>query len=315
MTSNTSIDPTALMRIKHLHLRAKTIVEGFFNGLHRSPFHGSSVEFSEYRPYAVGDDLRSLDWKLLGRSDRYYVKKFEDESTRRCYLVVDQSRSMGYGSLEYTKMEYAKTLAATFGYFLSRSRDSVGLMTFDETVRDYIPARNRPGHLRQILAALSRPESGQGTDIDTPLSQIAALVPRRGLVVLISDLLTPADKLRTQLASLRSRGHEVLVIRLLDPAEVELGLKQAAMVTDMETGRRVFLDPDTIRQSYQKRFDEHRMQLQADCDSIGAALHTVTTDQPLKDVLFEFVRISNQRRVSTARQGMIAAGMTGAAAK
>lgn len=138
MNPEASADPMSLMRIKHLQLRAKAVVEGFYNGLHRSPYHGYSVEFSEYRPYVVGDDLRALDWKLFARSDRYYIKKFEDETTRRCYLVVDQSRSMGFGSLEYTKVEYARTLAATLAYFLSTQRDSVGLMTFDETIGDFL---------------------------------------------------------------------------------------------------------------------------------------------------------------------------------
>ncbi len=132
------IDPLAVMRIKDLQLRAKAVVEGFYNGLHRSPYHGHSVEFSEYRPYSVGDDLRGLDWKLFARSDRYYIKKFEDETNRRCYLVLDQSQSMGFGSLEYSKIDYARTMVATLAYYLTMQRDSVGLMTFDETIGDFI---------------------------------------------------------------------------------------------------------------------------------------------------------------------------------
>ncbi|TWT48186.1 VWA domain containing CoxE-like protein [Rubripirellula amarantea] len=301
-----SIDPHALMRIEHLHLRARTIVEGFFGGLHRSPFHGQSVEFSEYRPYSVGDDLRSLDWKLLARSDRLYVKKFEDETTRRCYLVLDQSKSMGYGSLEYSKLEYARTLSATLAYFLTRTRDNVGLLTFDDMARDFVPAIQRPGHLRRLLVALSRQPSGEGTDLDTPLSQIAAIVPRRGLVVLISDLLTPVGTLKSHLASLRSRGHEVLMIRVLDPSEKELSLPKATMVTDVESGRQIYLDPEQAREKYRAKFLAHQLKLQRTCDAVGVALHTVSTDQPLTDVLFEFVRVSNARQTSIARGGMLA---------
>src|SRR6056297_3473674 len=184
-----AIDPRAVMRIKDLQLRARAVVEGFYNGLHRSPYHGFSVEFSEYRPYTTGDDLRGLDWKLFARSDRYYVKKFEDETTRRCYLVVDQSRSMGYGSIEYTKMEYARTVAATLAYFLTNQHDAVGVLTFDAELGDFLPAKIGPKHFHQILVELSRPAAGRGTDIEKPLRQVTSLVPRRGLVLLISDLL------------------------------------------------------------------------------------------------------------------------------
>src|SRR5215469_10681651 len=144
------IDPAALMRIKNLQLRAKVVVEGLLSGLHRSPYHGFSVEFSEYRQYSDGDDLRYLDWRLFARSDRYYIKRFEDETNLRCYLLVDLSRSMGFGSLAYSKADYAKTAAATFAYFLSTQRDAVGLTTFDERIGDYLPARFRPGHMHRI---------------------------------------------------------------------------------------------------------------------------------------------------------------------
>ena len=212
-SDSANIDPTAVMRIKDLQLQAKTVVDGFFSGLHRSPVHGSSVEFSEYRPYTVGDDFRGLDWKLYARSDRYFIKKFEDETNRNCYLILDQSKSMGYGSLEYTKIQYARTLAATLAYYLTRQRDAVGLVTFDETIGDFISAKNRVGQFHQLMVCLSKPLRGSGTDIAGPLKQIASLVHRRGLIVLISDLLTPVDSLQTNFAYLRSRGHEVVILR------------------------------------------------------------------------------------------------------
>ena len=140
------IDPAALMRIKNLQLRAKVVVEGFLSGLHKSPVHGFSVEFTEYRQYTPGDDLRYLDWRLYARSDRYYLKRFEDETNLRCYLLVDLSRSMGFKSVSYDKAEYAKTVAATVAYFLTLQRDAVGLVTFDQQIREYLPARFRPGH-------------------------------------------------------------------------------------------------------------------------------------------------------------------------
>src|SRR6266567_2308371 len=166
------IDPAALMRIKSMQLRARVVVEGFMSGLHRSPYHGFSVEFTEYRQYSPGDDPRYLDWRLYARTDRYYIKKFEDETNLRCHLLVDNSRSMGYGSLPYTKAQYANTLAGTLAYFLYLQGDAVGLLSFDEGLRDYLPARNRTGHLRHLMLALEKPAAGAATDLVAPLNRI-----------------------------------------------------------------------------------------------------------------------------------------------
>src|SRR4051812_14209073 len=231
------IDPPTLMRIKSLQMRAKLAVEGFIKGIHRSPYHGFSVEFSEYREYSPGDDPRFLDWRLFARSDRYYVKRFEDETNLRCYLVLDTSRSMGYRSGtgsgsepgSYTKGDYARTAAATIAYFLSTQRDAVGLITFEDRITEYVPPRYRPGHLRRLMAVLEREPLGRATDLEGPLEQIAATVRKRGLIVLISDLLAPTDSLRTRLGYLRSRGHDVIVLRILDPAEVEFPFTTPAM--------------------------------------------------------------------------------------
>lgn len=303
--STATVDPVAIMRIKDLQLRAKAVVEGFYNGLHRSPFHGFSAEFSEYRPYTVGDDLRRLDWKLFARSDRYYIKQFEDETNRRCYLVLDQSRSMGYGSLEYSKIDYAKTLSATLAYYLTLQHDSVGLMTFDDGIGEFISARQRAGHFRQLLVALSRPVQGTGTDLGQPLQQIAALVRRRGLIVLVSDMLASIDTLRTNLAYLRSRGHEVLILRTLDPAEVELQIDAPSMVIDMESGREIYLDPDSARDSYRQRFTEHQKELQSICDSLGVDLYETRTNQPLEGALLRLVSAQRQKNQRRRRARMV----------
>src|SRR5213594_4086096 len=185
------ISPQALIAIRNLGLRAKVVVEGFWNGIHRSPYHGFSVEFTEYRQYSPGDDPRYLDWRLYARSDRYYLKKFEDETNLRCHLLVDLSRSMGYGSIQYTKVEYANTLAATLAYFLYLQGDAVGLLTFDEQIRDYLPARHRTGHLRHLMLRLEQPAAGRTTDLSAPLQRIVEVVKKRALMVLISDLLAP----------------------------------------------------------------------------------------------------------------------------
>ncbi|MEM9587605.1 MAG: DUF58 domain-containing protein [Planctomycetota bacterium] len=310
-----TIDPDAVMRIKNLQLRARSIVEGIHNGLHRSPYHGFSVEFSEYRPYSEGDDTRSIDWKLYARSDRYYIKRFEDETNRRCYLVLDRSRSMGYGSLTYTKIDYARTLAASLAYYLTLQRDSVGLLTFDESVNDYLPARHRHGHLHQLMVALARPTQGTGTNLAAPLEQIASLIRKRGLVVLISDLLADNAMLRTNLSYLRSRGHEVLILRVLDPAERSLPIDQPGMVVDMESGREIYLDPVQAAADYRKRFDDHAAQLSQVCGELGIELFEISTDSSLDGVLLDILNSQQQKSMSSGRRGALSAAsmMTGGA--
>jgi uncharacterized protein (DUF58 family) len=306
-----SHDPNALMRIKNLQLRARAVVEGFYTGLHRSPFHGFSVEFSEYRPYTPGDDPRGLDWKLYARSDRYFIKRFEDETNRHVYLVLDRSRSMGYGSLEYDKSQYAVTLAATLAYFLSSQRDSVGLLTFDESVGEFIPAKQRPGHFRQLMVALSRPLAGSNTNLDAPLQQIAQLIAKRGLVILISDLLIPLQTLRTNLGLLRSRGHEVMILRTLDPGELQLSLPGPTTVRDLETGRELYVDPDSAREQYEQNFAAHRGEIRAICDGLGVDLYEMSTAEPLADSLMHVVSTQKQRGGRSARRGMLSRGSGG----
>lgn len=284
------IDPVTLMRIKSLHLRAKTVVQGFFSGLHRSPHHGFSVEFSEYRQYTPGDDPRYLDWRLYARSDRYYIKRFEEETNLRCYLLVDLSRSMGFGSLSYTKIEYARTAAATLAYFLSTQRDAVGLVTFDEQIADYLPARYRPGHLHRLMVCLERAVAGKSTNLATPLEQVAMTVRKRGLIVLISDLLADVQTLRNQLGYLRSQGHEVVLIRVLDPAEMDFSFNKAVTFVDLETGRDLYVDPASARASYRKNFDRHAEAVRGVCQSLGIDLYQLATSQPLELALFDLLQ-------------------------
>lgn len=296
------IDPAALMRIKNLQLRAKVVVEGFLSGLHRSPYHGFSVEFTEYREYTPGDDLRYLDWKLFARSDRYYLKRFEDETNLRCYLLVDLSKSMGFGSLTYDKAEYAKTVAATIAYFLSLQRDAVGLVTFDAAIKDYLPARFRPGHMHRLMLCLEKSPAGTGTDLTAPLEQIAKTARKRGLVVLLSDLLAPIGELETKLGYLRSRGHEVVVIRTLDPVEIDFPFEEAAMFHDLESGRELYVDPHLVRERYQQRFAEHRAALTQTCSKLGIDLYELATNQPLEMALFDLINARMRRGRQVARR-------------
>ncbi len=287
--SHSWIDMSTLMRIKDLQLRAKSVVDGFHNGLHRSPLHGFSVEFSEYRPYSDGDDPRTIDWKLFARSDRYYIKKFEDETNRRCYLVVDQSRSMAFQSLDYSKLEYARTLVATLAYYLTTQRDAVGLLTFDEDIVEVLTARFRTGQLKRILSLLEREVAGLATDLVRPLKHLAELVRQRSLMIVVSDFLASVESLQTPLSFLRARHHEVMLIRVLDPVEVDLSLDSAMMMRDMESGKEMYINPRTASARYRERFVNHERDLIQLCSRLGIGLTSLRTDQSLELALFDLL--------------------------
>lgn len=298
------ISPQALMSIRNLELRARTVVEGFWSGLHRSPYHGFSVEFTEYRQYTPGDDPRYVDWRVFGRSDRFYIKKFEDETNLRCHLLVDQSRSMTFGSGGHTKAEYAATLAATLGHFLHQQGDAVGLLSFDAGVREYLPARHRPGHLRQLMLALEQPAGGTATDLEAPLRRVAEIVRKRGLMVLISDFLAPLDNLERCLTTLAAAGHELTVFQVLDPAEVNFTFDQPLLFEDLESGRTLFVDPQAARAGYTQKLEAHRRAVRETCQKLGASFHPLATDRPLELALFDFLRERTLRRhVARARNG------------
>lgn len=290
------------MSLRSLELRARAVVEGFWHGLHRSPYHGFSVEFTEYRDYSVGDDPRSIDWKVYARSDRHVIKKFEDETNVRCHLLVDQSRSMDYGSRGYTKAAYAATLAATLAHFLHQQGDAVGLLSFDEEVREFLPARNRPGQLRQLMIALERPVAGSGTNLERPLERIAALVRRRGLMVLISDFLAPVAELERRLAALTASGHDVEVFQVRDPAETAFEVGAPALLEDAESGRTLYVDPSAVRDAYVQRRRAHDASLAELCRRMGVGRMELETTQPLEFALLEFVR-QRQRRGRIVRRG------------
>lgn len=296
------IDPRVLLRVKDLELRARMVVEGFLSGLHRSPYHGFSVEFSEYRAYTPGDDLRYLDWRLLARTDRRYVKRFEDETNLRCHLIVDLSRSMGFSHERPPKIDYAVTLAATLATFLAHQRDATGLMTFGSEVIDYLPPRFRPGHLQRLLLALDRAVSGTGTYLVHALEKLASIVERRGLIVLVSDLLAPLDGIETALSQLRARGQEVLVFRVLDPAEVTFPFTESTLFEDAETGRRLYVDPQAARATYRRQFDAHTQALRTQANAQGIDLVELTTEEPLELALFAYLQARARRGRSIMRR-------------
>ena len=288
MTAN-YIDPAALMRVKSLELRARMVMEGFWKGLHRSPFHGFSVEFSEYRPYARGDDPRFLDWKVMARSDRAFIKKFEDETNLRAHLLLDRSQSMIYGSAGYTKQEYAATFAATLAYFLMGQNDAVGLTTFDQKVDQHIPARNRPGQLRRLMLQLEKAPAGEGTDLGAAMKGLHELIRKRSLIVLMSDLLAPLEELERQIGYLAAGGHDLAIFQIMDRRELDFNFDKATHYRDTETGKDLFIDPDIARASYLKRLKAHQESVIHLAGRHGVNHQLVPTDEPLERVLFDFV--------------------------
>jgi uncharacterized protein (DUF58 family) len=283
------IDVGALMKIHSLELRARGLVEGLWRGLHRSPYHGFSVEFTEYRPYSPGDDVRFLDWRLYARSDRDYVKKYEDETNLRCHLLFDHSRSMAYGSRGWSKADYGATLAATLASFLFQQGDAVGLTTFAGQVDDHLPARNRPGHLRRLLASLERPAEGRATAVGRALEHAAELLRRRGMVVLLSDLLVSLAECERPLAALRAAGHEVVVFQLLDPAERTLAFEGPTLLRDLESDQVLHVDPSAARPAYQRALERHLQELASLCARLGVDRHLFLTDRPFEAALLEFL--------------------------
>ena len=296
-------DPAALMRIRDLELRARSVVEGYWKGLHRSPRHGFSAEFAEYRAYVPGDDIRFLDWKVLARRDRTFIRKFREETNLRCHLLLDLSRSMGYGSLTYTKLEYARTLAATLAVFLHQQGDEIGLLTFDEVPRDYLPPRHRSGHLHAILAALGRPALGKAAGLHAPVETILSRGRMRGVIFVISDFLTPLEELKAPLSSLAACGHDVTLLQTLDPAEIGFTFEGSVNFEDLESGRTLPADPDQIRAGYLKKFNAHHQGLKTLCATLGILHHLLPTDRPLESALHTYLadRQSRGPRVSRTR--------------
>jgi uncharacterized protein (DUF58 family) len=297
------IDPVSLMKIKSMELRAKVIVEGFWKGIHRSPYHGFSVEFTEYRQYTFGDDPRYIDWRLYARSDRLYIKKFEDETNLRCHLLIDHSRSMGYGSGSYTKAQYAGTLAATLAYFLSTQGDAVGLATFDDQIRQYMTPRNRPGYLHRLMLALETPPEGGTTDLGPPLQNVAEMLTKRGLIVFISDLLTSIDRLESDLGYLCAGGHDVVLFHVLDPAELNFDFDSPALFQDIESGRNMYVDPAAAREGYKRMLTEHLAKAKSTCSNLGIDYHLFATDRSFDLALLDFLHDRMRRRKRVRRAG------------
>ncbi len=284
------LDPFEVSKLGGLEVVTEGVVEGFLSGLHRSPRRGFSVEFAEHRMYQPGDELRYVDWKILGRNDRLYVKQFEEETNLRAMVVCDASRSMawtGDPGAVLPKLGYAQRLIAALSLVLLRQRDATGLITFDDDVRTVLPPRTRLSHWRQLLATLGALEAGLGTAAEPALRRVVHQLRRRGLVVFISDLLLDRDLALKALRFLRHRGHQVLVLHLMDPAEVALGGPAEARFEDPETRAAVILRPRDWAGAYGETVRNVVREWDLACRRHGIAYHRVTTDTPYGIVLRE----------------------------
>ncbi len=283
------LDPAVVARLGTLELKARTVVEGFISGLHRSPFKGFSVEFAEYRQYIHGDDLSTIDWKVYARSDRHFVKKFEEETNLHCHLLVDVSASMSYRSRGVSKFEYAACLAASLGYLMTRQRDAVGMTAFSDRIVDALPSSLRPGHLRSLLIALERLEVGSRTNVAKPLHQIADAMTRRGMVVLISDLLDDPEAVVRGLKHFHYRGSDVLVFHVLDPDELTFPFDRATRFEDLETGDEVLAIPGAVREHYLKQIGGLIERYRRELGAAGIDYQLLDTSEPLEMALMAYL--------------------------
>jgi len=281
------LDPYEVAQLGGIELVARGVVEGFLSGLHRSPFRGFSVEFAEHRPYQPGDELRYLDWKILARADRLFVKQYEEETNLRAMIVLDVSRSMDWAGREQilTKLEYAKRLVAALSLVLLRQRDATGLIGFDEEVRKVVRARARHRHWWHLLAALVALEAGRGTVAETALRKVTDLLTRRGLVIFVSDLLLDQQLALLALQYLRHRGHQVSVFHIMDPAEFSIDGPPEARFEDPETGSGVVARPRELRGVYEDTVRKTVSRWETACRRGGIDYHHVLTDTPFGNVL------------------------------
>ena len=282
------LDPLIVAKIDNMALRARLVVEGYLIGQHKSPYHGFSVEFAEHRAYGSGDEIRHIDWKLYGKTDRYYVKRYEEETNLRSYILLDTSQSMTYGSGEITKLEYGSYLSAALTHLMLNQRDAMGLVLFDEKIRKFIPPRAAPSHANIIMGALDKIQSANDTQIRPTLDYMAERIKKRGLVILISDLLDDPTQVLMGLNHFRHNKQEMIVFHLLDRQELEFQFGNRTKFRDLETDETITTEPWHIRSAYQELIEMHQRKYRLGCRNQRIDYVPLFTDQPLDLALNEY---------------------------
>jgi uncharacterized protein (DUF58 family) len=290
------LDPVALSKLSNLELRARSVVEGALSGLHKSPHHGSSVEFAEHKEYAPGDEIKHIDWKAYGKFDKYYVKRFEEETELRAYLLIDCSASMAYRGRGVSKLDYARTLAASLAYLLLRQQDQVGMIAFSEKLRGYLPPRARSGHLNDLLLALDGVVAAGRTDLPRALAYLSEVVHRRALIVLFSDLLGTSDDVRALLRGFRARKHDVVVFHLLDADELTLPFEGTTIFESMEDEQKLVADPGDVRKAYLQELERFIDSYRSSLGEGDVEYHLVDTATPPSQVLLDFLTAAYRAR-------------------
>ena len=285
------LDPELLARVGSLELLARAVVEGFMSGLHRSPYTGFSTEFTEYRQYNPGDDLRYLDWRLLARTDRYFIKKYRADTNTQCHLLIDTSASMNYAhASSVTKLQYAQFLAGSLAYLLNRQQDAVGMVAFADKVHTHVPARNRTGHMRTIFGNLSLLEPGGETQLAHSLHQLAEILTRRGIVVIISDFYDQPDRLQEAFQHLRFKGHDLVAFHVLDQNELDFDFTDPVLLLeDAETHEQMPVLPAVVMDGYRERMRKHVEGMRTCAAANHVDYELLTTKQPLDFALFSFL--------------------------
>ncbi len=290
------LKPEVINQIKRLDLRAQFVVKGFLHGLHASPFHGFSVEFSEHRKYTHGDDLKDIDWQVFAKTDKYYVKKFESETNITGYLVMDLSQSMGYTyEQELNKFDYAICLAAALAYLMISQQDPVGLVTFNDKIRASLPPRSKRRHLGDVLSLLSRLKPHGTTDFQHSLGQLASMMKNRSLVMIFSDLLVDEEPLINALYRIRHGGHDVILFHILDEAEVSFPFHGVCEMKDPETDQEIKIDADGFRAEYVRQIEQFRESLARQCRDAGIDYVPVDTSMQFDKALLEYLHSRRAR--------------------
>lgn len=295
--ANSFLDPIVLARIGNLELVARTVVDGFINGLHRAPYFGLSVDFAEHRAYLPGDDIRRIDWRLFARTDRFHIKEFEADTNSNFMVLLDVSRSMSYSSGGVSKLDYARYLAAALAYFSNGQRDRVGMATLDDEVREYVPCSAK--HLDVVLHTIDRLKPGGKSGLEAPLFRLTDRLRRRGLLALISDLYEEPEQVLRALAPLRAQGHDIIVFHVLDPAELDFPFDQAASFVDAETGERMPVVPAALRAQYREMLQRHTQTLSQQLRENRIDYVLLNTSQPLDVALFHY--LTSRERLSRVR--------------
>ena len=284
------LSPQLLSKLSKMEMKARFVVEGFLIGLHRSPYHGFSVEFAEHRQYMPGDPIRDIDWKVYAKTDRYYIKEYEEETNLRAYILLDASASMGYRSNGITKLEYGSYLAAALSYLMLKQKDAVGLTVFDEGMRSYLPPRSARSHLHDLLKELVRLEPSHTTHVSSTFHQLAERIKRRGLVLIISDLFSEPEDILMGLKHFRYKKNEVIVFHILDPMEKSFAYQREAIFVDMETGEEILTQPWQIRGEYQGQIRDLVQLYKTQCGESRIEYVSLDTSVPLDYALFAYLQ-------------------------